>query len=254
MALLPPVPGSTITQRFGPSPLWVEPSMYVSGDRAWWQPFGTARLVSDFHAAVDFAAPEGSPILASEDGIVVQSYFDRDYGGGNKVRVQIREDVYYTSNHMKERHVGVGEHVDRGRRVGLVGHTGWAVGDHNHFEVGIDDAVGSDIFPTLYDPQIFLPGGRLADDSRIKPIPFTERRQLNGPDINIRLAPPSFDDLPFAVAHKDGIYRLSTGKRLGPLTYAFTKVGYNRAGGVTFVIVIGFGRRLAIANALTHVV
>lgn len=250
MALLDPIQGATLTQAFGPSPLGVEPAMYSDGKRAWWQPFAGAKYYPHFHAALDLAAPAGTPIRASEDGTVIESYFDRTNGGGHKVRVQIRPGVSYCHNHMEKRAVGVGALVQRGQKLGTVGTTGWSTGNHDHFWVGFDDEVGSNTWPTLLNPALFLPGGALANDPRITPL--QQRVVINGPGVNIRTS-PDLDQAAnvFATVREDGIYR-SNGNRLARKDYAFTYLKTVLSDDGRFVRVTGFNRVLYIAKELVH--
>jgi murein DD-endopeptidase MepM/ murein hydrolase activator NlpD len=252
MALRPPVENVNISQGFGPSSLGVEPAMYFDGTRAWWNAFPGARYYPDFHAAIDYAATEGTRIVASEDGIVTQSYFDGTYGGGHKVRVQIREGTYYTSNHMASRAVAVGQRVSKGQLLGTVGHTGTAFGSHDHFELGFDDAIGSETWPVLVDPRQFMFGGSHANDPRIQPVSTVRRLIVSGPGINIRFAPPHLDETRnvFAVSRADGIYRRRDGRRISGLKYRFVFLHWRKLDGHTFAIVSGFGKQLAIAKSL----
>src|SRR5262245_30856541 len=148
-----------LTQPFGPSVIDAEPAMFATADRAYWQPFPGARYYPHFHAALDLAAAAGTPILASETGIVIESYYARTNGGGNKVRVEIRPGTSYCHNHMARRMVFVGDRVMKGQQLGTVGSTGWSTGPHDHFWLGFDDAVGSQIWPRLYDPVPYFMGG-----------------------------------------------------------------------------------------------
>lgn len=224
MALAVPVPGATLTQKYGPSNLTVEPAMYANAQRAYWQPFSGLVFAAHFHPALDLAAPAGSPIVASEAGRVVESYFDKTNGGGNKVTVEIRPNVRYTSNHMKDRAVGLGAIVQRGQRLGSVGTTGWSTGNHDHFVVTIKEFDAQGIGRTfLYNPTLFLPGGSMAGDPRITPIYATplpsEVVILAGAGINSRSTP----DLDvgsaniFASSTTGGIFR--NGAKIAPLDY-----------------------------------
>ena len=221
MALQHPVPGATLTQKYGPSHLGVEPAMFASATRAYWQPFNGGNFYNDFHPALDLAAAGGTPILASEAGRVVESYFDSTNGGGNKVTVEIRPNVRYTSNHMQGRSVGVGAMVARGQKLGTVGTTGWSSGNHNHFMVTIRETDATGVARTfMYNPALFLSGGSMAGDPRIQPISAPSSGKyavLNGIGINIRRTP----DLDagtgnvWATSTEKGIYR--NGERIAPL-------------------------------------
>lgn len=193
MALQHPVPGSTLTQKYGPSAINVEPAMYANATRAYWQYFNGGSFYNHYHPALDLAAAGGTPIIASEAGRVVESYYDSMNGGGNKVTVEIRPNVRYTSNHMSYRSVGVGAIVKRGQKIGAVGTTGWSSGNHNHFMVTIKETGADGVARTfMYNPSLFLPGGSMEGDPRIQPIvvpPSTKYAVLNGAGINIRSTP-----------------------------------------------------------------
>jgi len=250
MALKYPVDNAVETQGWGSSPLAAEPAMYSDGKTAWWNPYPGASFFWHFHAALDIAAPQGTPIWASEDGTVIESYYDSVNGGGNKVRIQIRPGISYCSNHMFNRAVSVGQKVKRGQLIGRVGSTGNSTGPHNHFWVGIDDAVGSQTWPRLFNPKLFFYGGALANDARIQPLQLIPYVTLKGPGINIRTSP----DLDvgssnvFATSQADGIYR--NGKRLGPLSKHFEFMRNVTTDDGRFAKVIAFNRNLYIYRDL----
>lgn len=188
MALLPPVPGSVLTQGFGPSRLLAEPAMYGSSTVAYWQPYTGLRFYSHFHAAQDLAAPLGSPILASEAGTVVEAGW-KNNGGGLCVKVQIRPNVWYEHAHCSSVLLPVGRKVARGELIARVGSTGTATGNHSHFSLLMRQLQSDGTARTfLVDPRQFLPGGSRANDSRIQPLGAAVKRyvSLNGAGINIR--------------------------------------------------------------------
>lgn len=80
------------------------------------------------HRGTDFAAPVGTPILATADGVVTKS----EYRGGNGNYVKIRHNGTYETQylHMKSRKVKVGEHVSQGDVIGWIGMTGNTSGPH----------------------------------------------------------------------------------------------------------------------------
>lgn len=80
------------------------------------------------HLGTDFAAPHGTPIVATGDGIVVAS----TYAGGNGNYVKIQHDQVYATQylHMSKRAVKRGERVKQGQVIGYVGSTGLATGPH----------------------------------------------------------------------------------------------------------------------------
>lgn len=253
MALRRPVPeAERISLDWGITIIPAEPPMFSDARRAWWNEFPNSLFHNHFHAAIDYSAVEGSRIIASEDGTVIESLFDWDFGGGNKVRIQIRPGTSYCSNHMAHRSVQVGDHVRRGQVIGRVGSTGNSSGPHDHFWVGMDDEVGSQQWPTLWNPELFFEGGALADDPRIKPL--VRHLVLNGAHINIR----GSADLDqgsanvWGTSREDGIYR--NGERRASLAYRFEFVKWVSTDDGVFAKVIGFKRVLFIYKSLVHFV
>ena len=80
------------------------------------------------HLGTDFAAPHGTPIVATADGVVVAS----TYSGGNGNYVKVEHDNVYTTQylHMSRRAVKRGQRVRQGEVIGYVGSTGLATGPH----------------------------------------------------------------------------------------------------------------------------
>lgn len=80
------------------------------------------------HLGTDFAAPIGTPILATADGVVSESAMR----GGNGNYVKIRHNSTYETQylHMKQRNVKVGDYVRQGDVIGWVGMTGNTSGPH----------------------------------------------------------------------------------------------------------------------------
>lgn len=80
------------------------------------------------HLGTDFAAPHGTPIVATGDGIVIAS----TYAGGNGNYVKIQHDNVYATQylHMSKRAVKRGDKVKQGQVIGYVGSTGLATGPH----------------------------------------------------------------------------------------------------------------------------
>ena len=111
-------------------------------------PINGARLSSPFgkrkhpilgftkmHAGTDFAAPTGTPIMASGDGVVTRAQWCG--GGGNCVKIK-HNSVYQTVYaHMSKfgRGIKKGVRVKQGQIIGYVGSTGLSTGPHLHYEV-----------------------------------------------------------------------------------------------------------------------
>jgi murein DD-endopeptidase MepM/ murein hydrolase activator NlpD len=105
------------------------------------------------HNGVDWAAPRGTPIMASGDGTVEAAGVHSGYG--NRVEL-VHANGYGTAyNHMSRIANGIvpGAHVKLGQVIGFVGTTGLSTGPHVHYEVTINGR--------FVDPmKIRLPSGR----------------------------------------------------------------------------------------------
>ncbi|SEN81080.1 Murein DD-endopeptidase MepM and murein hydrolase activator NlpD, contain LysM domain [bacterium A37T11] len=80
------------------------------------------------HFGTDFAAPQGTPIIATGSGVVIESAFSPF--NGNYVKIK-HNDTYTTQYlHMSRRATKKGQHVSQGQLIGYVGSTGLATGPH----------------------------------------------------------------------------------------------------------------------------
>ncbi len=87
----------------------------------------------EFHEGIDFAAPQGTPIHAVAAGIVTWA---GDRGGyGNMVQIDHGNGYSTRYGHAEKVLVHVGETVQRGDVIALLGDTGRSTGPHVHFEV-----------------------------------------------------------------------------------------------------------------------
>jgi len=111
-------------------------------------PINGARLSSSFgmrkhpidgynkmHKGTDFAAPMGTPIMASGDGIITRAKWCG--GGGNCIQIKHNKTYETIYAHMKNFAYGirVGLRVKQGQIIGYVGSTGNSTGPHLHYEV-----------------------------------------------------------------------------------------------------------------------
>jgi murein DD-endopeptidase MepM/ murein hydrolase activator NlpD len=80
------------------------------------------------HRGTDFAAPNGTPIMATANGTVTKSSYNR----GNGKYVKIRHNATYETQylHMSKRKAKVGQFVKQGEIIGYVGNTGSSSGNH----------------------------------------------------------------------------------------------------------------------------
>ena len=86
-----------------------------------------------YHTGVDFAAPEGTTVMAAGSGTVVEAGWDDAYG--NRIVIEHENGYYTTYNHLSDIDVEVGQEVMAGDAIGEVGNTGNSFGAHLHFEV-----------------------------------------------------------------------------------------------------------------------
>ncbi|HEX7656960.1 MAG TPA: M23 family metallopeptidase [Sphingomonas sp.] len=102
------------------------------------------------HKGVDLAAPSGTPVYASADGVVGKAEW---FGGyGNYIQIEHGGEIETRYGHLSGYAVSAGEHVHKGELIGYVGATGDATGPHLHYEVRIaGDAVNP--MPYLSDGQ-----------------------------------------------------------------------------------------------------
>ena len=90
------------------------------------------------HAGTDFAAPAGTPIMASGSGIVTRARWCG--GGGNCVKIKHNSTYETVYAHMKSFAKGIreGKRVRQGQIIGYVGSTGLSTGPHLHYEVHVN--------------------------------------------------------------------------------------------------------------------
>ena len=102
-------------------------------------PFGMRKHPIDgfnkMHRGTDFAAPMGTPIMASGDGIVKKAGWCG--GGGNCVKIKHNSTYQTIYAHMSKfaRGIKAGVRVKQGQTIGYVGSTGKSTGPHLHYEV-----------------------------------------------------------------------------------------------------------------------
>ena len=114
-------------------------------------PINGARLSSSFgmrkhpilgynkmHRGTDFAAPSGTPIMASGSGTITRARWCG--GGGNCVKIKHNSTYETIYAHMKAFAKGIkeGKKVKQGQIIGYVGSTGLSTGPHLHYEVVVN--------------------------------------------------------------------------------------------------------------------
>ena len=122
-----PVQNPVITQPFGPTTFAGEP--IVNG--------------VPFHTGIDLAVPMGRPIVVASSGTVIfagaqTNAFGIFTGYGQYVMIADTQGRVELFGHMSQILARVGEVVQAGQEIGLVGSTGFSTGPHVHFEVRIN--------------------------------------------------------------------------------------------------------------------
>ena len=130
-------------------------------------PINGARLSSSFgmrkhpilgynkmHRGTDFAAPSGTPIMASGSGTVTRARWCG--GGGNCVKIKHNSTYETIYAHMKAFAKGIkeGKKVKQGQIIGYVGSTGMSTGPHLHYEVIVNGK-------KVNSQKLKLPSGRI---------------------------------------------------------------------------------------------
>ena len=139
---VPEADGGEIVEREIPAVVLADPPAWIPGAK-WTHPLPNSRISSDFgprrrrfHSGLDLAAPLGTPIRASRDGVVGYASSRASYG---------RLDVIDHGNGMTTRYghcskilVAPGASVTAGTPIAEVGSTGHSTGNHLHFEIRRD--------------------------------------------------------------------------------------------------------------------
>jgi murein DD-endopeptidase MepM/ murein hydrolase activator NlpD len=117
-----------------PSDKPVKTAEFTSGYGIRSDPFrgGAAR-----HAGIDLAAPIGTPIYATADGIVSDAGYNNG-GYGNLIKVDHGRGIETRYGHLSAILVSAGQRVARGQMIARMGSTGRSTGSHLHYEVRID--------------------------------------------------------------------------------------------------------------------
>jgi murein DD-endopeptidase MepM/ murein hydrolase activator NlpD len=116
-----------------PSAKPINAATFTSGYGVRSDPF---RHSAAMHAGIDLAAPQGTAVYATADGIVDKAEWSNGYG--NLVEVAHGKGVQTRFGHLSRILVHSGQLVHRGDLIALVGSTGRSTGPHLHYEVRID--------------------------------------------------------------------------------------------------------------------
>lgn len=104
--------------------------------------FGNQRVFNGIpkspHSGEDIAAPEGTPVKASSDGMVVLSGKDYFYTG-NMLIIDHGQGLQTIYAHLQDSLVEVGDKIRKGQVIGHVGQTGRATGPHLHWGASVNN-------------------------------------------------------------------------------------------------------------------
>jgi murein DD-endopeptidase MepM/ murein hydrolase activator NlpD len=96
--------------------------------------FGKVLDTEVMHQGIDFACPEGRPVVATADGLVVFAGWDDTYG--NMVIIDHGVSGFSTIyGHNSTLEVSAGDYVSRGELIATTGNTGKSTGPHLHYEI-----------------------------------------------------------------------------------------------------------------------
>ncbi len=114
-----------------------------------------------FHAGLDIAAPEGTPVHAADKGLVL---FAQEHGGyGNVVVLKHMDGMVTLYAHNATLLVRKGEWVETGDPIALSGATGRVTGPHLHFEVHFDQSYVDPKAYLLYRQRTLLASKQVLD-------------------------------------------------------------------------------------------
>ncbi|KRS14801.1 peptidase M23 [Roseovarius atlanticus] len=97
------------------------------------------------HSGTDFAAPHGTPIYSTADGVVVHAGWQSGYGRLVKIQHEFGIETRYAHN--SKLFVKKGQRVSRGQKISAMGSTGRSTGTHLHYEVRVG---GKAVNPMIY--------------------------------------------------------------------------------------------------------
>jgi murein DD-endopeptidase MepM/ murein hydrolase activator NlpD len=90
------------------------------------------------HKGTDFAAPIGTPVRATADGVVTFAGQQNGYGNVIMIKHDGRYSTVYAHLSRFAAATHDGARVHQGDTIGFVGQTGWATGPHLHYELRVD--------------------------------------------------------------------------------------------------------------------
>lgn len=101
-----------------------------------------------YHPALDIGAPQGTTVVAADEGIVAVAGWS-GVGYGNYIVIRHGDGFVTLYAHLSRIDVSQGDYVARGQQIGAVGNTGRSTGPHLHFEISTGGR--------SYNPLQYLP-------------------------------------------------------------------------------------------------
>lgn len=115
--------------------IWPVPASSTMSSYFGWRTYRiNGKVVTDYHDALDIAAPSGTPIVAAASGTVIFAGWVTT-GGGYKTVIDHGGMISTQYCHQSKILVRTGQKVNQGDKIGLVGKTGSATGNHLHFKI-----------------------------------------------------------------------------------------------------------------------
>ena len=113
------------------------------------------------HRGTDFAAPKGTPIMASGNGVITSAKWCG--GGGNCIKIKHNSTYSTVYAHMSKFAAGMkpGVRVKQGKIIGYVGSTGMSTGPHLHYEVILNGK-------KINSQKLKLPSGKILSGNNRK--------------------------------------------------------------------------------------
>jgi len=123
------------------------------------------------HHGVEFVNPEGTPVLAAAEGLVIvagndfqETYADFPFYYGNLVIIEhhfpgIEVPVFSLYGHLSNVETQMGNYVQAGDQIGSVGYTGVAEWSHLHFEI----RVMNNLYKDTRNPELWLKPHQIED-------------------------------------------------------------------------------------------
>lgn len=104
---------------------------------------------SGYHTGLDFANSSGTPLRAVANGTITAVGYDGSYGNKTVLTLDDGTEIWYA--HQTSFNVTVGQKVNGGDQIGLMGSTGNVTGPHLHMEVFLPDGTAVDPYTALVE-------------------------------------------------------------------------------------------------------